>query len=155
MGEAALGELTLRSASAQDEAAIRRMVRQARLDPTQLRWENFLVAEQAGQLVAVGQLRRYGAVQELGSLVVQPGRQGEGIGGALVRTLVARREGELFLECDHKLAPYYARYGFVPLPWHAVPWPLRAKFALTTLLSRLFGARIAVMTFRNSAAESL
>ena len=134
--------LTMRPAREEDEATIQAMVREADLDPSQLRWSQFLVVEEAGQFIGVGQLRRYGSVQELGSLVVRPEWQGIGVGAALVQALVARREGLLFLECVTAMAPYYEKFGFRRVKWYNVPWPLKAKFGLSSLVGSFFGGLV-------------
>lgn len=43
--------VTLRKATAQDAPMINQMVRDAQLDPTSLKWQHFLVAEDEGQIV--------------------------------------------------------------------------------------------------------
>ncbi|MGB0389582.1 MAG: GNAT family N-acetyltransferase [Ardenticatenaceae bacterium] len=151
--------VTIRPAREEDEATIQAMVREARLDPSQLRWSQFLVAlvpdaalrqaqepgqKSRAQFIGVGQLRRYGAVQELGSLLVLPEWREKGIGAALVRALVARREGLLFLECVTAMAPYYEKFGFRRVKWYNVPWPLKAKFGLSSLIGWFFGGLVAM-----------
>ena len=129
----------VRTAGPGDAAAIRQMVRAARLDPTQLRWPQFLVIERDGAIIACGQLRRFRGAQELGSLVVVPSWQGRGLGGLLVRHLIARATAPLYLECQGALVAYYARFGFTSVSWRTIPArDLRLKFALSALFSRLF-----------------
>lgn len=144
--------LTIRPARAEEAPTIRDLVRQARLDPTQLRWNQFLIAEAEGQLVGIGQLRRYGAVQELGSLVVVPDWRSRGVGRALIQALVTHRTGPLFLECAAHLAPYYETAGFQRVPWYRVPWPLKAKFALSTTVASFFGG-VATLRFEDAVEE--
>lgn len=132
-------EMTIRAAREEEAERVIGMVRQARLDPTQLRWQQFLVACQGEEIVGVGQLRRYGTAQELGSLVVLPAWRGKGIGGRLIGALVARREGPLFLECERSLGSYYQQFGFRVIKWYEVPWPLKAKFGLSSLVAFFFG----------------
>lgn len=140
--------IQIRPARAEEQRLLRRLVWKARLDPTQLAWPNFLVATEGVEVVGIGQLRPFGEVQELGSLVVRSAWQGQGIGGQLVRALIARRSCPLYLECATRLAPYYQRFGFYPLSWREVPWPLKGKFALSSGLARLAGQRVQVMHYR-------
>ncbi|WP_365670013.1 hypothetical protein [Okeania sp. SIO3I5] len=49
----------LRPASAKDIWSIRKLVLTAKLDPTQLRWQQFWVIECEEKLVACGQLRNF------------------------------------------------------------------------------------------------
>src|SRR5688572_16474363 len=85
-----LSHPAIRPAREEDRSVIRAMVHQERLDPTQLRWQQYIVAETKGQIIGAGQLRRYGNVAELGSLVVMEAWRMRGIGGALVRALIER-----------------------------------------------------------------
>ncbi len=60
----------------------------------------------------------------LGPIAVHPTRQGEGLGGALIRETLARAErldwARVMLVGD---APYYARFGFQPLKGVEMPPP--------------------------------
>lgn len=103
----------IRPAVASDAPAIRRIVRAAHLNPLDLNWRRFVVAEDAGAIVGVGQIRRHGdGSRELASLAVVPGRRGQGLGTTIVRALLDREPGPLFLYCAGDLAGFYARFGF-------------------------------------------
>jgi len=142
----------LRPATAADLAAIRALVRAARLDPTQMRWPQFLVVACDGQIVACGQLRRFPGAQELGSLVVADGWRGRGLAGALIRQLIAEATQPLYLECQAPLVALYRRFGFTPVRWRAAPGPLRLKFGLAHALSRLSRRPVAAMAYRGRMA---
>lgn len=139
----------VRAATPDDMPTIRAMIRRERLDPTQLHWRHFCVAEdvRSGALVACGQLRPFWRAQELGSLVVEPAWRGRGVGRAMVRHLAMQATRPLFLECAASLAPFYAQSGFTQVaPWR-VPFPLNIKFMLSSLVVRLLGGRLAVMAY--------
>ncbi len=124
----------LRRAIPQDIRAIRRLVWQAKLDPTQLRWQQFWVIEQGGDAIACGQLRCHGTVQELGSLVVAPQQRQQGLGTCLVQHLIQQSTRPLYLECLGKnLEQYYHRFGFVPISWKVLPSELKFKFGISNL----------------------
>ncbi|MGL5195130.1 MAG: GNAT family N-acetyltransferase, partial [Chroococcales cyanobacterium] len=111
----------LRPACSEDLRTIRKLVFQAKLDPTQLRWENFSVIEfQAGltqlgnenlkcsgdsriasqkKVIACGQLRQFSGCQELGSLVVEKSWRDRGLGSYLVQHLVADATAPVYVEC--------------------------------------------------------
>lgn len=57
----------IRPASAQDIKSIRMLVWSAKLDPTQLRWQQFWIIECDRKLAACGQLRNFAGAQELGT----------------------------------------------------------------------------------------
>ncbi len=139
--------INIRAATAADQDTIRQMVRAARLDRTQLHWSHFMIAAQAGEVVGIGQIRPQ--TPELGSLVVKQGWRGQGIGEQLIRTLLARQAGTIYLECGSSKVPYYERFGFVEVSWRDVPMPLKLKNLLGNLPGRLFGWRIAAMKYDN------
>ncbi|MCL1464996.1 GNAT family N-acetyltransferase [Argonema galeatum] len=131
-------ECILRPASSSDIWAIRKLVLSAKLDPTQLRWQQFWVIESDKTLVACGQLRSFPEAQELGSLVVASPWRGKGLGSYLVKYLIQRATQPLYLEClGKKLVQFYHRFGFVPVSWQDLPSSLKWKFGLTQLASKL------------------
>lgn len=159
--------LLLRAAQPQDQRAIRSLVRRARLNPLNLRWDHFLVVEDmcAGILAGVGQIRphRDGA-QELASLVVHPGYQGRGIGRALVHTLISRaaynaaRPARLYLFCRAEMEPYYVQFGFTKVDASQLPgslaWMLRAGQFFSRLASAVRVRPVEVIAMRRANAQS-
>lgn len=136
----------LRDARPQDQPTIRRMVRDAHLDPTGLHWSHFIVAATSnGNVVGVGQIRPYRWCHELGSLVIDEAWRGRGIGSMIVRALLEDEPGPVYLECGASLTGYYARFGFEEIPWWRAPVPLSLKAGAANLVARVFGKRIAVM----------
>ena len=117
--------MTLRPATQADQSTITAMVRMAKLNPVNLRWANFWVAEADGHIVGVGQLRPHAdGSRELASLVVQLANRHQDIGGRLVRQLLTLCPGPIYLFCEDALEGYYARFGFhgvgrevLPPPW--------------------------------------
>ncbi len=140
----------LRPAAAEDLAAIRRLVWSAKLDPTQLRWQQFWVIEylsDAGALcvIACGQLRTFSEAQELGSLVVQRDWRGQGLGSHLTQVLIEQAEQPLYLECVGRSLPsFYRQFGFQSVVWNALPKSLKLKFA-PAALARKIGLPLQVM----------
>lgn len=140
---------TLRPARANDTWAIRKLVLAAKLDPTQLRWQQFWVIECDGRLVACGQLRSFKQAQELGSVVVTPAWRGQGLGTCLVQHLIQQATQPLYLEClGSRLAMFYARFGFVAEDWQELPRSLKLKFSLSALAARLFGLPVSIMHYK-------
>ncbi|MBP0019903.1 MAG: GNAT family N-acetyltransferase [Cyanobacteria bacterium SBLK] len=138
----------LRRAVAEDMRAIRRLVWGARLDPTQLRWQQFWVVDRAGEVIACGQLRAFSDAEELGSLVVAQGDRDRGLGSFLVRHLVRQATQPLYLEClGTRLAAFYEKLGFVEVKWEELPRSLKFKFALSQLAKVLI--RLPVTFMRN------
>jgi len=91
---------------------------------------DFLVADTTDGLVGAVGLERYGLDALLRSAVVQPARQGSGIGAALVRALLDRaRDGglrELYL-LTTTAERWFPRFGFAPVERAEVPEAVRGS----------------------------
>jgi N-acetylglutamate synthase-like GNAT family acetyltransferase len=136
---------TIRSACAGDEATIKAMIRAEHLDPFNVHWQNFLVAEEAGRIIGIGQVKPYRSGRELGSLVVAAERRQNGVGGAIINALIAREHGPLLLFCLAFREPYYARFGFQRRGLRDLPGEFKLKYALGMVFTRLVGRRLIVM----------
>jgi N-acetylglutamate synthase-like GNAT family acetyltransferase len=130
--------IQIRPATIADRPAILRLMRpgdynRIRLDPT-----GFLVAEAAGQVIGIGQIKRHwDGAPELASLVVAAEWRAQGIGSALVQALLARHHGTLYLFCLAELEGYYERFGFRRVERQALPLSLATMHAVGTVLGRL------------------
>ncbi|BAY77560.1 GCN5-related N-acetyltransferase [Nostoc linckia NIES-25] len=154
----------LRKATSGDRWSIRWLVFSAKLDPTQLNWQQFWVIEcdaYSGQsrrhLVACGQLRNFSGAQELGSLVVAPPWRGRGLGTLLTQHLINTSQQPLYLEClGQRLAEFYSRFGFVPISFADLPElpktkfssALKDKFRFSQLAKKLFRVPVVFMEYR-------
>jgi len=139
--------LTIRPATAEDQTTIRSLVRSAGINPMSLNWPQFLVAEEGGRTVGIGQVKRHrDGSRELASLAVVPDRQGQGIGSALVLALIGRHEDTvLYLTCRSQLQAYYERFGFRRLQRAEFP-PYFARFIpMFNAIGRLYRMQIVVM----------
>ncbi|HTP10891.1 MAG TPA: GNAT family N-acetyltransferase [Anaerolineae bacterium] len=146
------GTCTIRSAHANDEATIKALIHAEQLDPLNVHWQNFLVAEEAGRIIGIGQVKLYPSGRELGSLVVVADRRQNGVGGAIINALIARERGPLRLFCLAFREPYYAKFGFRRCGLRDLPGEFKLKYALGTLFTRLVGRRLIVMQ-RFASAE--
>jgi amino-acid N-acetyltransferase len=136
--------IQIRAATAGDSATIKRMVWHEHLDPTMLRWEHFLVAEDERRIVGIGQIREYGGCQELGSLVVLPAYRGQGIAAQLITALETRAGRPLYLFCRECMANYYARFGYQRIGYWDAPKPIKLKM-LMPLAIHILGVKVIVM----------
>ena len=129
----------IRPAQAADIWPIRRLVLGAKLDPTQLRWQQFwLIEHHDGQILACGQLRTFIDSQELGSLVVRSPWRRQGLGTTLTHHLIQQASYPLYLEClGTGLATFYQRLGFVPVAVGALPSGLQRKFRFSAAIAQL------------------
>ncbi len=136
-----MSEIRLRPATASDQAVIRRLVRQAGINPTGLKWPRFTLAEDSnGDVLACGQLKPHvdGSV-ELASLVVRPDQRGRGLARKVVETLVAQHPGDVHLMCRSGLGPFYEKFGFRRLAADEMPPYFRRVKRLMVLLEKLAG----------------
>ncbi len=137
--------MEIRPAREQDQATITRMVREARLNPFDLRWSRFLVAEDESGIIGAVQVRPHPGAPELASLVVRVDRRDQGVGGELVRAMLARFPEGMVLFCRPQLESYYTRFGFRTLGLREAPAGVRAKYALGRALIGLLLRRTVLL----------
>ena len=141
--------LTIRAATEADQPTIRRLIAEARINRMSLNWPNFVVADEEGAIVGVGQVKSHDdGSRELASIAVVPARQRQGIGRAIIETLLARERGVvLYLTCARELQSYYEPFGFQLLVPPAYPPYFRRIVPLVNAAMRLlrFGTQIVVM----------
>ncbi|RCJ32726.1 GCN5 family acetyltransferase [Nostoc punctiforme NIES-2108] len=147
----------LRKATSGDQWSIRLLVFSAKLDPTQLNWQQFWVIEYNDNLVACGQLRNFSGAQELGSLVVASAWRGRGLGSLLTQHLINTATQPLYLEClGQRLVKFYSRFDFVPICFEDLPqFPkttglstLKDKFRFSQLAKRLLKVPVVFMKYQ-------
>ena len=138
-------ETTLRRATEDDQRIIRRMVTSECLNPRDVHWQNFLIAESDDRIVGIGQIRLHGTIKELGSLVVAPEMRGQGVGAALVRALEARAGLPLYLMCGAHNVAYYTRLGYRDLPDAERPAAMLPPRPLLWLIERVLRMRVHIM----------
>ena len=134
----------IRPATLADRSIIRAMVFAEHLDPTSLNWRNFLIAEQEGEIIGIGQIKTFPGCNELGSLVTRKSHRGQGVARQLILALEQKAGFPVYLLCESRLENFYAQFGFRTIGWRAAPMALKIKL-LPTLLFRVFGIRILVM----------
>src|SRR4029077_230029 len=138
--------LTIRPATERDQPTIHQIIRAARLPRLNVRWPNFIVAEEDREVVGVGQVKSHDdGSRELASIAVIPARQSQGIGSAIINTLLEREPGVLYLMCRRELAGYYPRFGFRLVEPTEYPAYFRRTTRLVNLMMRFLGTRIVVM----------
>ncbi|WP_315788189.1 GNAT family N-acetyltransferase [Fischerella sp. JS2] len=141
----------LRKATSTDIWSIRWLVLSAKLDPTQLNWQQFWVIECEQQVVACGQLRKFSGAQELGSLVVKANWRDRNLGSVLTQQLIHVATQPLYLEClGQRLAEFYHRFGFVPICFEDLPRSLQRKFQLSELGKKLRIVPVVFMHYQDN-----
>jgi amino-acid N-acetyltransferase len=135
--------LSIRPASADDQYAIKMIVRAALINPSNLDWQRFLLAQWGQDIIGVGQVKPHkDGSRELASIAVVPEWQGNGVGGALIRALLSREPGALHLMCNADREQYYERFGFKRLEHPALPPYFRRFMRLAPILQLLSLNRI-------------
>jgi len=137
----------IRPATEADQPVIRRFVRQARINPMNLHWPNFVVAEEDGATVGIGQVKPHNdGSRELASMVVIPERRGHGVGGAIIERLIADHPGQvLHLTCRVHMRGYYERFGFRALDKKDYSPYFRRLMPIANFVGRFVNDRIVVM----------
>jgi N-acetylglutamate synthase-like GNAT family acetyltransferase len=148
----------IRPATAEDQTEITRIVRSSRITPFGLAWPRFLVAEEEGRIVGVGQVKQHGdGSRELASIAVIPERRGKGIASAVVNALLARESGALFLTCRAAMEPFYNRFGFTTTGRDEMtPYFRRLSWIANPprFIARLWGEGDALILIMKRAASS-
>jgi N-acetylglutamate synthase-like GNAT family acetyltransferase len=142
--------IIIRPAAAEDQFAITAIVRAAWLNPRDLDWRRFLLAEWGQDIIGVGQVKPHkDGSRELASIAVVPEWQGQGVGSAIIRTLLAREIGRVYLMCATKTAPYYERFGFHRIARVEMPAYFRRIDRMASVLSMLTFRRLGLVVMRH------
>jgi N-acetylglutamate synthase-like GNAT family acetyltransferase len=144
----------IRAAAESDAVAIRALIRDARLNPRDLDWRRFLVADDAGRVVACAQFRvhRHGT-RELASVAVVPSRRGHGLGRAIAEAAIAREPARpVFLYTESRTAAFWEKLGFRTVDGDAVPADLRGPLLIgriaTVVYSLFVRHRLRIVVMR-------
>ena len=107
--------ISLRSAIAADQKTIVRIVREAQINPADIKWRQFTVAvdDDTGEIVSIGQIKKHGdGSEELASIATVPAYQRRGLAHQVIERLIAGHTGRLFLTCLNTMSPFYEQFGF-------------------------------------------
>ena len=106
---------TIRVATKQDFAAIRRLIHAVSINPTGLNWRHFLVAVTPDNvLLGCGQVKRhFDGSHELASIAVVEQVRGQGVARAVIQKLLEREKVRpIYLMCRARLELLYVKFGF-------------------------------------------
>lgn len=128
--------IIIEQAKEEDLPLLKKLLTRARLDTSSLHWENFLVAKHQEEIVGCIQMKRYGNIQELGSMLVRKQYRHQGIGQTLAHYLLTNAIPPVYLMCPEHRQTYYEQFGFqVTNP----VWQLPLYFTLRYTLGRIVG----------------
>jgi N-acetylglutamate synthase-like GNAT family acetyltransferase len=137
----------------QDQAAITTMIRRARLNPADLQWPHFMIAEQDGQIVGVAQVRVHpDGANELASLAVAPASRGNGVATRLVDALLRDQTADVYTLVDRRFVDHFRRWDFEWIGAAQLPRSVRRVYRIgrlvTALASVLVRRRIRIVPLR-------
>ena len=111
------GSYSIRKATREDAAFIRRLIWQVGINPLGLNWRRFVVAVH-GQRVRIGcaQLKMHkDGSRELASVAVVPLYRHQRVGGGMIRFILEDQDPPIYLTCRGELVSFYARFGFIEI----------------------------------------
>jgi amino-acid N-acetyltransferase len=146
-------DITIRPARSEEQETIVSLIRQAKLNPRNLDWQNFFVGEDNGQIVGIRQVKVYPqGTREVASGFVLPEYRRRGISAQLMRELLARETGPLYTMVNEKRAPYYEQFGFQRVAVNRLPSDFRREYWLgrivTTLMSIFSKERVRIVPLK-------
>ena len=130
--------ITIRPARPEDQETIVSYVRQAKINPRNLHWENFLVAEENGKLVGMRQVKVHKqGTREVGSGFVLPEYRRQGISAHLMNEILSREQGVLYLMCRDRRASYYEQFGFQQVGVDQLPADFHKEYRFGRIVTSL------------------
>lgn len=131
----------IRPARPEDQEIIVSFIRQAKLNPRNLHWERFLVAEKDGQIIGIRQVKVHAqGTREIASGFVLPEYRRQGISARLLDELLAREAGTLYTMVSEKRAAYYEPFGFRQVDARQLPTDFRKEYRLGRIVTSLMSA---------------
>ena len=146
----------IRPARQEDQETIVSFIKQAKINPRNLHWQNFLIAEENGQAVGIRQVKVYaGGTREVASGFVLPEYRRQGISALLMKEILSRESGTLYLMCRDRRTSYYEPFGFRQVPVSELPADFRKEYQIgrivTTLLSLFSKDRVRIVPMRRES----
>ena len=146
-------DITIRPARQEDQETIVSYIRQAKINPRNLHWKNFFVAEDNGKLVGIRQIKVYSqGTREAASGFVLPEYRRRGISAQLMNALLAREKGPVYAMVSHKRTPYYEQFGFRQVDPGQLPADFHKEYRIgrivTTLMSLFAKERIRIVPLK-------
>ncbi|HLO15129.1 MAG TPA: GNAT family N-acetyltransferase [Anaerolineales bacterium] len=130
--------LTLRPAREEDQQTIVALIHQAKINPRNLHWENFLVAEENGRVVGIRQVKVHArGTREVASGFVLPEYRRRGVSARLMNEIFAREKGPLYTMINEKWRPYYEQFGFRRVDVNQLPSDFRKEYRIAKIITSL------------------
>jgi N-acetylglutamate synthase-like GNAT family acetyltransferase len=130
--------ITIRPAKQEDHETIVSYIRQAKLNPRHLHWQNFLIAEEGNKIVGIRQIKTYKqGTREVASGFVLPEYRRQGISARPMNELLARENGPLYTMVNEKRAPYYEQIGFRRVDVNQLPADFLKEYRIGRIVTGL------------------
>ena len=130
--------ITIRPAQQEDQETIVSFIGQAKLNPRNLHWQNFLIAEEDGHILGIRQVKVHAqGTREVASGFVLPEHRRQGISTRLMNELLARENGPLYTMVNEKRAPYYEQFGFRKVRINDLPSDFRKEYRIGRIVTTL------------------
>lgn len=128
----------IRPARQEDQETIVSFIRQAKINPRDLHWERFLVAEADGQIIGVRQVKVHAqGTREVASGFVLPEYRRRGVSAHLMKEILTRETGPLYTVIDEKRAPYYEQFGFQRVAADLLPPDFHKEYRIGKTITSL------------------
>jgi len=146
-------DIIIRPPTQEDRETIVSFINQAKLNPRNLHWQRFLVAEQGGKVVGIRQVKVYeGGTREVASGFVLPEYRRQGISAQLMNALLTRENGPLYTMINEERAPYHEQFGFRRVDASQLPADFRREYyigrVVTALLSMFRKERVRIVPLK-------
>ena len=145
--------ITIRPAVEADQPTIVAFIHQAKINPRNLHWEHFLIAEENDKIVGIRQVKIHKqGTREVASGFVLPEYRRQGISAILMNAILEREKGPLYLMCRDKRTYYYEPFGFRQLKVNELPADFRKEYRIgrmvTSLLSMFSNDKVRVVPMK-------
>ena len=128
----------IRPARQEDQQTIVSFIEQAKLNPRNLHWQNFLIAEENGQAIGIRQVKVHEqGTREVASGFVLPEYRRQGISAQLMKEILSREKGTIYLMCRDRRTPYYEQFGFRQVESNQLPSDFRKEFRIGRIVTSL------------------
>ena len=149
--------IMIRPARPEDQETIVSYIRQAKINPRNLHWENFLVAEENGRLIGMRQVKVHAqGTREVGSGFVLPEYRRQGVSARLMNEILSREKGTLYLMCRDKRAPYYEHFGFRQVAVDQLPADFHKEYRIgrfvTSLISIFSKEKVRIIPMKRNSS---
>ena len=107
-------DFLLRPAVESDALKIRDLIHRVGINPMDLNWKHFIVAEtRDGLFIGCAQLKTHKDKSiELASIAVEESFRGQGVARALIEHLLVQAPRPVYLMCRPALGSFYEQFGF-------------------------------------------